>query len=388
MQDTSPRVSSATIEAVLRALHARGPLSRTAIGARTGLSRPSISAAVAELLASGIVEEVVAAPSGRGRPSRVVRMSTRRAATIGIEIGRRHVAIAVADATGAVVIADAQDVDPLTTPEARAARALGWLDDLCAAQGVTLDAVRRVAVGTPGPQFAVSGKGIIDFSLTRLEKERAEVQAIVSGRFGVPVDIGNNIRYTAVAEAHRRDPSIDLVYLRVDQGIGGGIVHAGEAATGALGAAGEMGHVSIDPLGDRCPCGGRGCLELVASLPAVVRAAGAEDVNDLLDHAGEADSARAIEGAATAVGGVLAGVLAIANPAVVVVGGSVAALPGFLPRLEAVARDAAPSWATLDLTVEGADTDHLLGAIGAATAAYAALQDALPLRQSLERRDA
>jgi predicted NBD/HSP70 family sugar kinase len=119
-----------------------------------------------------------------------------------------------------------------------------------------------------------------------------------------------------------------------------------------------------------------------------VRAAGAEDVNDLLDHAGEPDSARAIEGAATAVGGVLAGVLAIANPAVVVVGGSVAALPGFLPRLEAVARDAAPSWATLDLTVEGADTDHLLGAIGAATAAYAALQDALPLRQSLERRDA
>jgi predicted NBD/HSP70 family sugar kinase len=388
MQDVSPRVSTATIEAVLRALHARGPLSRTAIGARTGLSRPSVSAAVAELLAGGIVEEVVAAPSGRGRPSRVVRMSTRRADTIGIEIGRRHVAIAIADATGAVVAADAQDVDPLTTPEERTQRALAWLDDLCTTHGITTDAVRRVAVGTPGPQFDMHGRGTVDFSLTRLEKERADVEAIVSDRFGVPVDIGNNIRYTAVAEAHRRDRSIDLVYLRVDQGVGGGIVHEGEAATGALGAAGEMGHVSIDPLGDRCPCGGRGCLELVASLPAVVRAAGAHDVDDLLSRAREPIPASAIEDAATAVGGVLAGVLAIANPAVVVVGGSVATLPGFLPRVEAVARDAAPSWATLDLAVESADTDHLLGAIGAATAAYGALQDALPLRHPLERKDA
>jgi predicted NBD/HSP70 family sugar kinase len=388
MQEFSPRVSAATIETVLRALHEGGPLSRTAIGASTGLSRPSVSSAVAELLAGGIVEEVSAAPSGRGRPSRAVRLSTRRADTIGIEIGRRHVAIAIADATGTVVVADAHDVDPSMTPEGRTRHALAWLDDLCAAQGITAEAVRRVAVGTPGPQFTVPGKGSADFSIARLEKERADVEAIVSGQFGVAVDIGNNIRYTAVAEAHRRDRSIDLVYLRVDQGVGGGIVHEGEAATGALGAAGEMGHVSIDPLGDRCPCGGRGCLELVAALPAVVRAAGAHDVDDLLNRAGEPGPAQAIEGAATAVGGVLAGVLAIANPAVVVVGGSVATLPGFLPRLEAVARDAAPSWATLGLAVEAADTDHLLGAIGAATAAYAALQDAHPLRPPMERKDA
>lgn len=406
MQDIQPRVSTATVEAVLRALHTHGPLSRTQLGAQAGLSRPSVSAAVAELLARGIVEEVAAAPSGRGRPSRVVYMSTRRADTVGIEIGRGHVAVAVTDATGAVIIADAQDIDPLMSIEERAAHALRWLDGICADQGIVLESVRRAAVGTPGPQFTALGKGSGDFSLTRLEKEHAAVECTVSRRLGVPVDIGNNIRYTAVAEAHRRDPSIDLVYLRVDQGVGGGIVQEGEAATGALGAAGEMGHVSIDPLGDRCPCGGRGCLELVACLPAVIRAADAHDVNDLRNRAAEPMPSRAIDAAATAAGGVLAGVLAIANPAVVVVGGSVATLPGFLPRLEAIARDAAPSWATLDLTVEAADTDHLLGAIGAATAAYAALQDALPLpqfraegdrakrrtaperRASLERKDA
>lgn len=362
----------------MRALHARGPLARAALVAHTGLSRPSVSVAVAALLASGVVEEVLGSPSGRGRPSRLVRLSTRRADAVGIEIGRRHVAVAVADATGAVVAADAQDADPATTVEERAVRALGRLEEVCAVQGIGLGSVRRVAVGTPGPRFVVPGGGGVDFGLARLEREHAAVQEIVSGRFGVPVDIGNNIRYTAVAEAHRRDPAIDLVYLRVDQGVGGGVVHRGEAATGALGAAGEMGHVSLDPLGERCPCGGRGCLELVARLPAVVRAAGARDVADLREHATGPEAARAIRAAATAAGGVLAGVLAIANPSVVVVGGSVAGLPGFLPRLEAVARDAAPSWATLGLAVEAADTDHLLGAIGAATAASAELQALLP----------
>lgn len=384
MQDVTPRVSSTTIETVLRVLHSQGPLTRNALVARAGLSRPSVSAAVAALLTRGIVEEVLASPSGRGRPSRAVRLSTRRADAVGIEIGRRHVAVAVTDATGAIVTANAHDVDPFTTLEQRASLALQALDDVCGGQDIRVDSVRRVVVGTPGPRFVIPGKGALDFNLTRLERERSAVEAIVSQRFGLPVEIGNNTRYTAVAEAHRRDPNIDLVYLRVDQGVGGGIVQRGEPVAGALGAAGEMGHVSIDPFGDRCPCGGRGCLELVAGLPAVVQAAGARDMEDLRNRATEPKPVKAIHAAATATGGMLAGVLAIANPSVIVVGGSVAALPGFLSQLESVTRDAAPTWATLDLAIEVADTDHLMGAIGAATAGSKALRDVLTLHNSSE----
>jgi glucokinase len=112
-------------------------------------------------------------------------------------------------------------------------------------------------------------------------------------------------------------------------------------------------------------------LELVAALPAVIRAAGAVDLDDLRDFATTDPAAvTAVCEAATATAKVIAGVLAVVNPSVLVIGGSVASLPGFMDRVEAVTRATAPLWATLDLVIEAAATDHLLGAIGAAAAGY------------------
>lgn len=383
MDRRDARVSGTTVDAVVRALFATGPLDRADLVRTTGLSRPSVSAAVADLLDAGIVEEVAEAPAGRGRPSKRVRLSTRRAHGIGIELGRRHVAVAIADATGAVVASDTVDADPASSLAARADAALHLTASIASAHAIDLGGVHRVAVGTPGPRFAAAGRTAADFNLARLERERASVAAVVADRFAVPVEIGNNTRYTALAEARRRGRGIDLVYLRVDEGVGGGIVLHGEPVTGTLGAAGEMGHVSVDPLGDRCPCGGRGCLELVSSLPAVIRAADARDLDDLREHATDHAATAAIERAATATGGVLAGVVAITNPAAVVVGGIVATLPGFLPRVAEVVRDAAPTWATLDLVIEPALADHVLGAVGAATAVAAEPDDLI-----LRRKDA
>ncbi|MFJ3379488.1 ROK family protein [Curtobacterium sp. NPDC090217] len=391
MDDSGNRVSTTTVDAVLAVLYLKWPLTRAAIGVETGLSRPSVSAAVATLLDAGVVEEVTEASAGRGRPSRAIRLSTRRADAIGIELGRRHIAIAIADPTGAVVVDADADADPTSSLVSRARAALDLLESIAAARGIDLSAVRRVGVGTPGPRFAPAGSGaspriapltsLTAFDVGRLERERADVADAVSERFGVPVEIGNNTRWTAVAEAHHRGTHVDLVYVRVDEGVGGGVVEHGEAATGAIGAAGEIGHVSVDPLGDRCPCGGRGCLELVASLPAVLHAAGVRDVPELLEH-GDDDRVRAaVDRAAVATGGVIAGLLAVANPAVVAVGGAVADLPEFLSRLDQVARDASPDWATLDLVVERAGTDRVLGAVGAATAAAATLDVMVPLRR-------
>lgn len=393
MDDPGARVSPQTVDAVLAVLYADGPSTRSAIGSAAGLSRPTVSAAVSALLASGVVEEVAEPAAGRGRPSRRVRLSTRRADAVGIELGRRHIAVAVADPAGSVVATADADVDPSSGLVARAGCALELLDVVATERGVDLRAVRRVAVGTPGPRFTPDGRhgsapsrtapvgSLVAFDVGRLERERTSVAAIVSERFGVPVEIGNNTRWTAVAEAHRRGRDVDLVYLRLDEGVGGGVVEHGEAATGAGGAAGEVGHVSVDQFGDRCPCGGRGCLELVASLPAVLRSAGARDLGDLLDHATTGTVRAAVDRAAVAAGGVLAGLLAVVNPAVVAVGGAVADLPGFLPRLDEVARDASPDWATLDLVVERAGTDRVLGAVGAATAAAATLDVLVPLRR-------
>lgn len=379
-------VTAATLDAVVQSLLRRGASTRAGITADTGLSRPTVSRTVALLLREGAIEEVKAAEyAGRGRPPHLVRLSSRRADTLGIELGRRHVAVAVTDVSGRMVLSASRSTKPDSPLIDRAREALEFATSRVSDARIELSRLRGVAVGTPGPRYRnLEAHAAVDVSMARLSRERALVAEFFMRQLGVPVSVGNNTRYTALAEVDRRREAglgvDDLIYLRVDEGIGGGIVSGGELQTGAWDAAGEMGHVSIDPDGPPCFCGGRGCLELVAALPAVIRAAGAADLDDLRARSIRDPAATtAIADAATATGRVVAGVLAVVNPSVLVIGGSVASLPGFIGRVETVARATAPSWATLDLVVEAAGTDDVLGAIGAAAAAHAALEGATPL---------
>lgn len=378
-------VTVATVGAVMQSLLTRGPSTRADLTADTGLSRPTVSRTLAVLLRDGAIEQVKDANhAGRGRPPHLVRLSQRRADTLGVELGRRHVAFAVTDVSGRVVLSASQDTDAVPSLIDRAKEALAFVTAHTAQARVDLTKLRSVVVGTPGPRYRnPENTAAIDVSLARLSRERALVAEVFVRELGVPVSVGNNTRYTALAETDRRRAAglsvEDLIYLRVDEGIGGGIVTGGELQAGAWDAAGEMGHISVDIDGEPCFCGGRGCLELVAALPAVIRAAGAADLEDLRDRARrDAAAVAAISDAATATGKVIAGVLAVVNPSVLVIGGSVASLPGFMERVETVVRATAPRWTTLDLVVEAAATDHLLGAIGAAAAGYAALEGAVP----------
>ena len=66
----------------------------------------------------------------------------------------------------------------------------------------------------------------------------------------------------------------DFVYVSGEIGIGAGVVLRGELFRGASGFAGEFGHLTIDPFGPPCGCGGRGCLERLAGQDALLRLAG------------------------------------------------------------------------------------------------------------------
>lgn len=381
-------VTSASLATILGALLQHGPITRAEIGSHTGLSRPSVSRTISRLLKDGTVDEVAdKGYAGRGRPPSSFRLSTRRADVLGVELGRRHVAIAVADITGSIVLDADRDIDPSSSLADRTEAALALFEAQTSAAGIDVANLRRVAVGTPGPHHRQprSGQSSADLSLARLGWERSLVAEVVSQHLGVPFTVGNNTRYTALAEANRRQKAglalENLVYLRVDEGVGGGIVANGKLQAGAWDVAGEMGHVSVDLHGAACFCGGRGCLELVAGLPAVMRMAGTVDLDELRSLASVDVAVKdAITAAATATAKVVSGVVAVVNPSVLVVGGSVATLPGFLEQLEALVRTAAPNWATLDLMFEAATTDHVLGAIGAAAAAHASLEHVLPLR--------
>jgi len=378
-------VTAATMATVMQSLLRRGVSTRAEIVNDTGLSRPTVSRTLATLLRDGTIEQVKDPNHvGRGRPVHLVGISSRRANTVGVELGRRHIAFAVADLSGRVVFSATRDTNAALSLLDRAREALAFMIAQTEDAGVDLTRLRNVVVGTPGPRYRnPENHKTSDVSLARLSRERTLVAKVFTTSLRAPVSVGNNTRYTALAEIGRRRAaglSVDnLIYLRVDEGVGGGIVAGGELQTGAWDAAGEMGHISLDLNGAPCFCGGRGCLELVAALPAVILAAGAADLDDLRDLATrDPAAATAIHDAATATAQAIAGVLAVANPSVLVIGGSVASLPGFMDRFETVTRATAPLWATLDLVIEAAATDHLLGAIGAAAAGHGVVEGSTP----------
>lgn len=354
--------------AIIAALRRHGPMTRQRLVAETGFSRATISVALGALAADGRIRETPQASGTRGRPSMLIGINASRAELVGIEIGRAHLAVAVADGADTVVARADRDIAVNTSIVARTEAAVRLLEEVAAEQGLDLTTVRSIAAGTPGPAFPGEGR-FLDLPLARFTRDRADVAAHLTERFGVAVRVENNTRYTALGETATDTAAgaRNVAYLRVDEGVGGGVVVDGSLVSGNWGTAGELGHVCVDPAGPRCACGGRGCLELVASLPALLAATGSADLTTLTHRLDthDPDAEAALNLAADAAAQALAGVLATLDVSLVVIGGRVAQLPGFLDRLEHVLHDIAPSWCAAELTVRPAHDDRTAGARGA-----------------------
>jgi predicted NBD/HSP70 family sugar kinase len=141
---------------------------------------------------------------------------------------------------------------------------------------------------------------------------------------GLPVRAGNEADLAALAERWSGGPA-DAIVVSGGIGVGAGILLDGALFHGAGGRAGEIGHVVVDPDGPDCHCGGRGCLETVAGLEALLCAAGATD----LDALGAARPA-AVRTVGRALGIALAGAVHLLDVPAVVLGGS---YPRCGPRL-------------------------------------------------------
>jgi glucokinase len=130
-----------------------------------------------------------------------------------------------------------------------------------------------IGVGAPGPLDP--WKGVI-FSAPNLPGwENVPLAEILAERFGVPAFVGNDANVAALAE-HRLGAGrgfSDIIYITVSTGIGGGIIADGKLLLGAKGFAGEVGHIVVKPDGPQCGCGGKGCVEALASGTAIAREA-------------------------------------------------------------------------------------------------------------------
>ncbi|MGD8192895.1 ROK family protein [Herbiconiux sp. P18] len=130
-----------------------------------------------------------------------------------------------------------------------------------------------IGIGIPGQVDARAG--VVSHAVN-LGFDELELGRIVTDRIGCPVKVENDVKAAALGAYHlmTAQPSLtarSMAYLNLGTGLAAGLVIDGELWRGARGAAGEIGHIPVDPNGMLCPCGQRGCLETLASGTAIAR---------------------------------------------------------------------------------------------------------------------
>ena len=136
---------------------------------------------------------------------------------------------------------------------------------------IQFESLRLAGVGIGVPGFIRLREGFITNSNNLPYLENFPVRDDIERRLGTPIILENDANAAALGETWMGAGKEvdDLVLLTLGTGVGGGIIFDGKVLHGALGMAGELGHLTIDPNGPPCGCGNNGCLEKIASATAV-----------------------------------------------------------------------------------------------------------------------
>jgi glucokinase len=251
--------------------------------------------------------------------------------TLALDIGGTKIAVGLTDPAGELVH---KAVEP--TPKDHEAEHVWSLVDTMIADATKAakGAIRAVGIGSAGPIDAIAGTvSPVNIASWRGFPLRDRIAAAMPG---VPVRLAGDGICMALAEHWRgagRGANF-LLGMVVSTGVGGGLVLDGVPYHGRTGNAGHVGHVVVEPDGQLCPCGGRGCVETVASGPWMTRWAlangwaappGADAVTlaEAAD-AGDPVARQAFHRGATALAAMIASVGAVCDLDLVVIGGGVA----------------------------------------------------------------
>jgi len=251
---------------VLNTIRADQPVSRAELARQTGLQRSTVSLIVEQLMRERWVAERGVGQLPRGRKPLLLTLNTEKAGIIGLNVMPRTTKMVLADLNisfhSEESFATSKDPQEMIT--------------------VLANRIRRMTETHPGMAFeaiGVSLPGRVDRFSQRLVFapnlgwRDVDLKTPLEAATGLPVFVENAANACALSEVWSGPFAgvKDLVAVTVSEGIGTGIIANGQLVRGPSGAAGEFGHICLDPDGPTCKCGSRGCWEVYASNSAAVR---------------------------------------------------------------------------------------------------------------------
>ncbi len=313
---------------IVNAVQQRGSLTQVELAGVTGLSPATVSNIVKELVASGVLQT---SPTSRsGRRAQQVTLARNLGLVAGVHFGARSLRVALSDVTHRILAEERMPLPPEHRADAGLDRATLLVTELVESVDARLDEVLAVGVGVPAPVDPATGQ-VSSHGLLR-GWDGVAVPEVLGGRLDVPVHVDNETNLGALAESRlgAGRGREHMLYVRVSHGVGGGLVLGGRLFRGRIGAAGEIGHVSVDEHGALCRCGNRGCLETVigaiALMESVRQSHGPLTLRDIVTRAlsGDPGCRRLVSDAGRSLGAALATVCNVVDPELVVVGGQLA----------------------------------------------------------------
>ena len=339
MQAARPQLLRALNEQLLlQHIRQFGPCSRAELARLSGLSKPTVSLALANVERSGLVREAGQRTGVPGRSAVLYEIRPDAGYVLGLDIGRQYLRGALADLTGTVIARSSRRTST-SSVSGSVAELISLADELCGSAGLTRAEVTQTVIGSPGVYDPRRNTIALAGGLAGLSKPSVLKQ--LRAAFGDRLVLENDADAASLAErehGHGREVGT-FAFVWIGTGVGMGLVINGHLHRGVHGVAGEIAFMPItggqgaDPEDARR----RGALEAAGSAAAVVRAArraglrGPVTARRVFEAAAAGDERAAAVVAAEAelVARAVCAIVTVIDPELVVLGGGIGQAPGF-----------------------------------------------------------
>ena len=256
-QRLARKYNSATILDHLR-LHS--PVSRAGLSVYTGLTRSTVSRIIDQLQSENLVHSIGAQQEKVGRPGTLIELNPSGGAAVGVEIGVDFVSVVLTNFIGQILWREHSSLPDESDVRAYMREAERLIYE--ALQVSKADKLQPLGVGVGVWGLVDIDKGEVRFA-PNLKWRDVPLKTLWEGRFGLTVFVENDANAAAMGEYYwgATKNIDDFVLVNTGIGLGGGIIANGQLFRGWTGYAGEIGHMTLDPDGEPCMCGKRGCWE-------------------------------------------------------------------------------------------------------------------------------
>lgn len=267
-------VREINLSLIMRALFEHSCLSRAALAEITGLNKSTVSSLVGELQDMRFVHEVGLTTGNVGRPSMMLELTPQAGLIVSCELGVDFIAAKCADFGGSILWEQRETMRAVQPQDAILARLVQLLHAAIQGGGAACpDCHRVLGIALAVPGLVDQDSGTLLFA-PNLRWENVRLSDMLRDDFGdMPVYIENEANLAALGEYYfgAAKGYDEVLFINAGVGLGGAVVRAGQIVRGKTGFASEFGHMTMDPNGEPCNCGNRGCWETQVSQSALFR---------------------------------------------------------------------------------------------------------------------